>query len=70
VFEQLRGPSLELVAWECEAHDGLHANGKDVSFDNGTDPVIPEACSCGVHGFKWHARERHAAAALASTFNF
>ena len=65
VFEQLRGPSFELLAWECEAHDGLHANGKDVGFEGGNDPVILEACSCGVHGFKWHARKRHSAALAA-----
>ena len=67
VFEQLRGPSLELLAWECEAHDGLHTNGKDVDFGGGSDTVIQEACSCGVYGFKWYARERRSAALTAHT---
>jgi hypothetical protein len=67
VFEQFRGPSLELLAWECEAHDGLHANDKDVNFGGGNDPVIQEACSCGVDGFKWHAPERHSAALTTHT---
>lgn len=46
VFEQLRGPSLELLAWECEAHDGLHTNDRGMADSH-------ETCSCGVRGPKW-----------------
>lgn len=34
VFEQYRGFSHELLAWECEAHDGLHVAGDNVIVEN------------------------------------
>jgi len=33
VFEQFRGYSQELLAWECEAHDGLHIQGENAIFE-------------------------------------
>lgn len=33
VFEQFRGFSQELLAWECEAHDGLHIQGDNAIFE-------------------------------------
>lgn len=33
VFEQFRGFSGELLAWECEAHDGLHVAADNVVFE-------------------------------------
>lgn len=33
VFEQFRGFSQELLAWECEAHDGLHIHADNAIFE-------------------------------------
>ncbi|MBV6433190.1 MAG: hypothetical protein IANPNBLG_03367 [Bryobacteraceae bacterium] len=33
VFEQFRGFSQELLAWECEAHDGLHIQIENAIFE-------------------------------------
>ncbi|HUQ90913.1 MAG TPA: hypothetical protein VM120_04465 [Bryobacteraceae bacterium] len=33
VFEQFRGFSQELLAWECEAHDGLHVEEENAIFE-------------------------------------
>lgn len=33
VFEQFRGYSQELLAWECEAHDGLHIHPDNAIFE-------------------------------------
>lgn len=33
VFEQFRGYAQELLAWECEAHDGLHIQGENAIFE-------------------------------------
>lgn len=33
VFEQLRGFSRELLAWECDAHDGLHIDIASAAFE-------------------------------------
>ncbi|MDX2151991.1 MAG: hypothetical protein SFV54_14730 [Bryobacteraceae bacterium] len=43
VFEQLRAPGGELLAAECEAHQGLHLDGREaiVEFDDTRTP--PEA---------------------------
>ncbi len=33
VFEQFRGYAQELLAWECEAHDGLHIHAENAIFE-------------------------------------
>lgn len=37
VFEQLLGLAGELMAWECEAHDGLHIRTEEAVFE-----LVPE----------------------------
>lgn len=36
VFEQFRGFSQELLAWECEAHEGLHIEEDNAIFETAT----------------------------------
>jgi len=45
VFEQYLGPNLELLAFECEAHDGLHLANAGV-HDPGC-ALRTELCACG-----------------------
>lgn len=71
LFEQLRGPRLECLAWECDAHAGLHlrhghyvqnrtllleCGGEWLPAGHGAEIVEPR-CPCG------HATPRLAAAA-------
>jgi hypothetical protein len=44
VFEQFRGFSMELLAWECEAHDGLHINADNAIFENARDGELLLTC--------------------------
>jgi hypothetical protein len=37
VFGQLLGPSGEMLAWECEAHEGYHYDPANVVFEAGAD---------------------------------
>jgi hypothetical protein len=45
VFEQIIGPSGELLAAECEAHDGLHVESSDLPLGPETLDTAP--CPCG-----------------------
>jgi hypothetical protein len=45
VFEQIIGPSGDLLAAECEAHDGLHVESSDLSLERETVDTSP--CPCG-----------------------
>lgn len=42
IFEQCLGPNNELLATECEAHDGLHVMGAV-----GSVPLENNVCGCG-----------------------
>lgn len=44
VFEQFRGFGRELLAWECEAHDGLHVAGRNAIFE--AAPGAPLIVTC------------------------
>jgi len=44
VFEQFRGFSTELLAWECEAHDGLHINAENAIFETSADGELLLTC--------------------------
>lgn len=47
MFEQFRGFSQELLAWECEAHDGLHIQGENAIFEVGRDgELVLTALGC------------------------
>jgi len=45
VFEQVIGESGELLAWECEAHDGLHVESRHLPLEHETVDTSP--CACG-----------------------
>ena len=45
VFEQIIGPSGDLLAAECEAHDGLHVESSDLPLERETVDRSP--CPCG-----------------------
>ncbi len=45
VFEQIIGPSGQLLAGECEAHDGLHIDGPGLRLT--LDMVDTSPCPCG-----------------------
>ena len=45
VFEQIIGPGGELLAAECEAHDGLHIESSDLPL--GRDTIDTSPCPCG-----------------------
>ena len=42
VFGQFLGPDGELLAWECEAHDGLHVRTEAALFETELRPTGPE----------------------------
>jgi hypothetical protein len=44
IFEQFRGFSTELLAWECEAHDGLHINAENAIFESASDGELLLTC--------------------------
>ncbi|MBL8175762.1 MAG: hypothetical protein JNK48_13895 [Bryobacterales bacterium] len=47
VFEQFRGFSQELLAWECEAHDGLHIHSENAVFELPRDgELVLTALAC------------------------
>ena len=45
VFEQIIGPSGDLQAAECEAHDGLHVESSDLPL--GRETIDASPCPCG-----------------------
>jgi hypothetical protein len=45
VFEQIIGPSGDLLAAECEAHDGLHVESSDLPM--GRETIDTSPCPCG-----------------------
>jgi hypothetical protein len=45
IFEQIIGPDGELLAAECEAHDGLHVEAAGFSWDAYRMERAP--CGCG-----------------------
>ncbi len=45
VFEQIIGKSGELLAAECEAHDGLHVESRRLPIEN--EYVDSSPCPCG-----------------------
>ena len=45
VFEQVIGPSGELLAAECEAHEGLHVESPELSL--GRETIDTSRCPCG-----------------------
>ena len=45
VFEQVIAESGELLAAECEAHDGLHIKSQQLSLEN--EKVDASPCACG-----------------------
>jgi hypothetical protein len=45
VFEQIIGPSGQLLAGECEAHEGLHIEGPGLRLTS--DMVDTSPCPCG-----------------------
>lgn len=54
VFEQIIGPQGELLASECEAHDGLHIHVPEFTLDIETEEEPPRSfhietkrCACG-----------------------
>lgn len=47
VFEQHRGPHGELLAAECEAHDGLHLIRETAAEDWPGVEVLRDPCPCG-----------------------
>lgn len=47
VFEQIIGMHGELLAAECEAHDGLHIQAEEWMPDNEAYCVDHSACACG-----------------------
>ncbi len=42
MFQQLLGPANNLLAWECEAHAGLHA-----APEYSGPPIQLSPCACG-----------------------
>jgi hypothetical protein len=48
VFEQRRGPHGDLLAYECEAHSGLHLVREAAAADWTGVEVVREPCPCGV----------------------
>jgi phenylacetate-coenzyme A ligase PaaK-like adenylate-forming protein len=47
VFEQYRGPHGELLAYECEAHEGLHLVRESVIAELRGYALAEQACPCG-----------------------
>jgi hypothetical protein len=47
VFEQLRGPHGELLAAECEAHEGLHLIRESAAQHLHGVEILRDACPCG-----------------------
>lgn len=45
IFEQIIGPSGQLLAGECEAHDGLHIEGPGLHLTR--DRIDSSPCPCG-----------------------
>lgn len=48
VFEQYRDQRGELVAAECEAHQGLHLLARDTPIDLDDVKIVKGLCSCGM----------------------
>jgi hypothetical protein len=56
VFEQIVSANGELLAAECEAHDGCHIESAAFSYD--LSAITPEPCGCGRATPRITARER------------
>lgn len=48
VFEQVVDAAGRLIAWECEAHDGLHLAA--TARAEGVTVIEENTCACGQHG--------------------
>jgi hypothetical protein len=46
VFEQLLGLGGELLAWECEAHDGLHTVAENVVVESSRSELVLTSLDC------------------------
>ena len=70
VFEQLRNWEGEVIARECEAHDGLHlVSGMDVRLEKGElwvdnrrtnieATMLADPCECGAETIRLHSLRR------------
>jgi len=56
IFEQIVSTNGELLAAECEAHDGCHIESPALSYD--LSHIAPEPCGCGRTTPRIKARER------------
>ena len=45
LFEQIMDPSGRVIAWECEAHEGLHVESDEIELEGYQLDVNP--CGCG-----------------------
>lgn len=45
LFEQIVDPSGCVIAWECEAHDGLHVDSDEIELEGYRLDISP--CGCG-----------------------
>lgn len=60
LFEQIIGPDCELLAFECEAHDGLHIASPKLAID--ASEIDQSLCACGRAGPRWISPARRRAA--------
>jgi hypothetical protein len=60
LFEQMIGPECELLAFECEAHDGLHIASPNLKAT--PDEIDGSLCGCGLTTPRLIARLRRFAA--------
>jgi hypothetical protein len=60
LFEQMIGKGGELLAFECEAHDGLHI--ASPNFHAAPDEIDESTCGCGLSSPRLIARPRRFAA--------
>jgi hypothetical protein len=65
VFEQIIGPSGQLLAGECEAHDGLHIEGPGLRLTH--DMMDASPCPCGRKSARFGVqREAHSKRSVAA----
>ena len=63
IFEQVISERGELLATECEAHDGLHIVSRD--FAVGDHEMDSSRCACGETSPRWIAQPVHSRAIFA-----